>query len=226
MASLLDWVREGETAAVEVDDPIGPVSAAEVSVVGRSRRRRLPWMAVAAICVVGCGVTVWVTLHRPAQSRSPKATHASGFVTYTDTAQHYRISYPRSWQKTTDADGGLVLHVLGRDAVSVREFTLAAPVNTQNVSDMRSVTDAILSAPSAHLTVLESQVVRVGALTGLYYLYYFPAGDQRGVHAHYFLFSEKRMFTLVFQTLPATDFQRLAKTFDVVAETFTVTSGQ
>ena len=71
-----------------------------------------------------------------------------------------------------------------------------------------------------------SQVVRVGALSGVYYLYYFPAGDQRGVHAHYFLFSGKQMFTLVFQALPAADFQRLAKTFDAVAETFTVTSGR
>jgi hypothetical protein len=223
MSTLMDWIREDETPAVEVDDPTAAVST---PVADRSHRRRWPWVVVAAICVVGCGVTAWVTLYRPAQSRSPKAARASDVVTYTDTAKHYRISYPRGWQKTTDADGGIVLHVRGRDAVSVREFTLAAPVNTQNVSDMHSVTDAILSAPSAHLTVLESQVVRVGALTGLYYLYYFPAGDQRGVHAHYFLFSGKQMFTLVFQTLPATDFQRLAKTFDVVAETFTVTSGQ
>jgi hypothetical protein len=223
MSTLTDWIREDETPAVEVDDPTAGVSA---PVADRSHRRRWRWVVVAAICVVGCGVAALVTLHRPPQSRSPKAPHGSSFVTYTDTAKHYRISYPRGWQKTTGADGSVVLHVHGRDAVSVREFTLAAPVNTQNVSDMRSVTDAVLSAPSAHLTVLESQVVRVGALTGLYYLYYFPAGDQRGVHAHYFLFSGKQMFTLVFQTLPATDFQRLAKTFDAVAETFTATSGQ
>ena len=223
MASLMDWIREDEIAAVEVDDPTAEVSA---PVAGRNRRRRWPWVVVAAICVVGCGATAWATLHRSAQSGPPTAPRASGSVTYTDTAKHYRISYPRSWQKTTEADGGLVLHVRGRDAVSVHEFALAAQVNTQNVSDMRSVTDAILSTPNAHLTVLESQVVRIGALSGLYYLYYFPAGGKRGVHAHYFLFSGKQMFTLVFQTLPATEFQPLAKTFDAVAETFTVTSGR
>jgi hypothetical protein len=221
MPSLMDWIREDETAAVEVDDTTADDSAA---IAGRSRRWRWPWVVVAAICVVGCGATAWVTLHRSAQSGPPTPPHASGFVTYTDTAKHYRISYPRGWQKTVEADGGLVLHVRGRDAASVHEFALAAQVNTQNVSDMRSVTDAILSAPTAHLTVLESQVIRVGALSGLYYLYYFPAGDQRGVHAHYFLFNGARMFTLVFQALPAADFQRLAKTFDAVAETFTVTS--
>jgi hypothetical protein len=223
MPSLMDWIREDETAAAEVEDTTADVSAAKA---GRSRRRRWPWIVLVAICVAGCGVTAWVTLHRSAQSAPPTAPRASGFVTYTDTAKHYRISYPRGWQRTTEADGGLVLHVNGRDAVSVHEFVLAAQVNTQNVSDMRSVTDAILSAPNAHLTVLESQVVRVGALSGLYYLYYFPAGDQRGVHAHYFLFSGTRMYTLVFQALPAADFQQLAKTFDAVAETFTVTPGR
>jgi len=224
MPSLMEWIREDAAAGVEVDDTTADIPAARAS---RSRRRRWPWIVIAAICVVGCSVTAWVALHRPAViTHKPAAARAAGFVTYTDTAKHYRISYPRGWQKTTNADGGLVLHVRGRDAVSVHEFALAAQVNTQNVSDMRAVTDAILSAPNAHLTVLESQVVRVAALSGLYYLYYFPAGDQRGVHAHYFLFSGARMFTLVFQTLPATDFQRLAKTFDAVAETFTVTSGR
>src|SRR3954469_5323458 len=98
MASLLDWVREDETSAVEAVDSIADVSAPSA---GRSRRRWWLWVMVAAICVVGCGVTAWVTLHRPAQSRSPRASHTSGFVTYTDTAKHFRISYPRSWQKTT-----------------------------------------------------------------------------------------------------------------------------
>jgi PsbP len=224
MPSLMDWIREDEIAAIEVADTTAGVSAPNA---GRSRRRRWPWIAVAAICVVGCGVTAWVTLHRPAQiTQQPAASRPSGFVTYTDSGGHYRISYPRNWQRASDTDGGVVLHVRGRDAVSIREFTLAKPVDTHNVADMRAVTDAILSVPTAHLTVLESQVVQVGALSGLYYLYYFPAGDQRGVHAHYFLFSGTRMYTLVFQTLPATDFQQLAKTLDAVAETFTVTSNR
>src|SRR5207237_10695321 len=138
----------------------------------------------------------------------------SRYVTYTDAAKNFRISYPPSWHRTTDAQGALDLHVSGRDAVSISEFTLAAEVNTTNVADMRAVTDAVLSAPSAHLTVLASQVVQVGKLTGLYYLYYFPAGAEQGVHAHYFLFSGKQMYTLVFQALPVADFDSLANTFD------------
>jgi hypothetical protein len=233
MSSLTDWIRDVETAVVEVDDTTAAVpDAADVDVVVRHVRRRRGWAAVAAACVVGCGVTAWVALHRPAdakppgsRSAGPVASRPPGFVTYTDAAKHYRISYPGRWRRTTDAERGLVLHVGGRDAVSVREFHLTAPVDTGNVADMRAVTDAILSAPSAHLSVLESQVVRIGRLSGLYYLYYFPAGEQRGVHAHYFLFSGKRMFTLVFQALPVADFQALAKTFDAVSGSFAVTAG-
>jgi hypothetical protein len=223
MVSLTGGIRGDETAAVELDDTTADVSAA---IAARRRRRRWPWLVIAAIGVVGCGATAWVTTHRSAGSAPPTAPRPSGFVTDTDSGNHYQISYPGDWQKTTDADGTLVLHLSGRDAVSVHEFALASQVNTQNVSDMRAVTDAILSAPNAHLTVLESQAVRVGGLSGLYYLYYFPAGAQRGVHAHYFLFSGQRMFTVVFQALPATDFQGLAKTFDAVAQTFTITAGR
>ena len=222
MSPLTEWIREVETVVVDVDDATAAVSPRTV---GRRRHRSWAWAVLAGICVVGCGFTAWVTLGRPAET-GPAATRPAGLVTFADAAKHYRISYPRGWQKTTEADGGVVLHVRGRDAVSISEFTLAAPVDTHNVADMRAVTDAILSAPSAHLTVLESQVVRIGRLSGVYYLYYFPSGRQRGVHAHYFLFSGKQMFTLVFQALPATDFQQLAKTFDAVAETFTVTSGR
>lgn len=219
MPPLAEWIREVEAAAVEIDDST-PAASNQDS--GRGRRRWV-WAVVAAVCVVGCGVTAVVMLQRPAHTKAP-STAPSTFVTYTDTVGGYRISYPSTWQKTTDDQGDLLLHVGAHDAVSVHQFTLKAAVNVQNIADMRAVTDAILSAPGAHLTVLESQLVRIGALTGVYYLYYFPSGNERGVHAHYFLFDGKRMFTLVFQSLPETDFQGLAKTFDAVAESFATTS--
>lgn len=223
MTSLIGWISEDGAAVVEVGDP---APAAFAGIARRPRRWRRAAAIVAVTCVVGSGITAWVMPHRSAQSGRTNTTSTQDLTTYTDAAKHYRISYPREWQATTDAVGGLVLHVRGQNAVSVRELDLAAAVNTQNVADMRAVTDAILSAPKASLTVLDSQQVRIGTLVGLYYLYYFPAGAQRGVHAHYFLFSGTRMFTLVFQTLPVADFEPLAKTFDAVAQSFAVTPGQ
>src|SRR5947209_1100530 len=137
MPSLMDWVREDEMASVEVDDTTADVPAA---IAGPRRRRRWPWIVLAAICVVGCGITAWVTLQRPAQiTQRSTDSRASGFTTYSDMASHYRISYPRNWQKATGADGAVVLHVRGRDAVSIRGFTLAKAVNPQKVADMRAV---------------------------------------------------------------------------------------
>jgi hypothetical protein len=56
-------------------------------------------------------------------------------------------------------------------------------------------------------------------LPGLYYLYSFrdPISGLTGVHSHFFLFKDKAMISLVFQTLPLDDFGRLASLFDRVA---------
>lgn len=214
-------MREIETAAVEEDDTPAAVS---ISAPGRTRRRRWTWAVVTGALVVGCGGITLVALRQPAAPRpSASTTPAAALTTYTDVEKHFRISFPKSWGRTTEPKGGVVLHVSGRSAVSVHEFALAQQVNTKNVSDMRAVTSAILSTPDARLNVLTSRVVRIGRLTGLYYLYSFPSGKQEGVHAHYFLFNGSRMYTLVFQALPATDFQALAKTFDAVAESFVTT---
>src|SRR2546425_701810 len=102
MSPLTDWIREVETVVVDVDDPTAAVSPPTV---GRRRHRPWAWAVLAGICVVGCGPTAWVTLGRPAET-GPAVTRPAAFVTFADAVKHYRISYPRGWQKTTEADGG------------------------------------------------------------------------------------------------------------------------
>ncbi|MDP9403364.1 MAG: hypothetical protein M3P85_08515, partial [Actinomycetota bacterium] len=66
---------------------------------------------------------------------------------------------------------------------------------------------------------------------GYYYLYTFEeevntdAGPRKvqGVHAHYFVFQGRRVVALVFQALPTANFDRLARTFDAMAESFKIT---
>ena len=62
----------------------------------------------------------------------------------------------------------------------------------------------------------------MGGLPGYLYLHPFRdlASGQRGAHAHYFLFRDQTMFTLVFQALPSTSFAGLAPLFDRIANTF------
>lgn len=218
-------VEDPDAAAGE--DEHGQIAAGEPAAEKRPARRltrkRLLVLIVAFVLIACGGVLYAVYGHRHAQPPPVAANVPASYSSYTDAALGYRIAYPGRWRRTTDGQGGLLLQPGGQDAVNVREFTLQRAVDTGNLADMQAVTNAVLSTPDAHLTVLASQQVNVGGLPGIYYLYYFPSGDEQGVHGHYFLFDGNRMFTIVVQALPAADFQQLATTFDTVVQSFTVT---
>lgn len=133
----------------------------------------------------------------------------------------FRVSVPAAWRRTTIPQG-LLLQIAGDNAVSIKRTTLAHEVDATNLAAVRAVTDAALSTPDAHLTILKSEATSLGGLPGIYYLYSFPSGDRQGAHTHYFVFAGRDMFTLVFQALPATDFPVLAGSFDAVVNSFQV----
>ena len=147
-----------------------------------------------------------------------------------DAADGYTLKYPGSWTAvggaTSAGSEGHVLRIEGQNAFSIQTFPLERSVPRPNISDMRAVTDAILSSPSAKLTVLEVRQIEISGLPAIYYLYYFPSGKQRGIHAHYFIFDGTRMDTLIFQVVPASDFSRYASQFDQVVSSFKPTSQQ
>lgn len=142
-------------------------------------------------------------------------------VPYTDPAHGFAIDHPAAWRPEV-IDGGVLLHVAGQDAVSVKRTVLAKPVDAADLEDMRAVTDAVLAAPEAGLDVLQTTPTTLGGLPGVQYLYTFDAAGTRGAHTHWFVFSGSTMFTLVFQALPDTGFAALAPTFDAVAASFRV----
>ncbi len=186
-----------------------------------TRTGRRVALAVTVVPLLGAGL--WTSSSLGA-SRTPEP-HRPGpapLTTYSDTPNGYQVSYPASWSRATDAQGGLVLQAGGQNAVSVRRFTLQETVDTGNIDKIRVVTDAVLNTPEAHLTILASQPVSVAGLDGIYYLYTFPSGQDHGVHAHYFFFRGKDMYSAVFQALPASEFTRLAGTFDTIAQSFVV----
>lgn len=150
-----------------------------------------------------------------------------GLRTLQDSDAGYQLKYPEAWTEvssgeTPTASGmdGHVIRISGENAFSVQTFPLERAVETANVGDMRAVTDAILSSPDAKLTVLDVRQVEMAGLPAIYYLYYFPSGKQRGLHAHYFIFDGARMHTLIFQVVPAIDFADYADEFDRVVASF------
>jgi hypothetical protein len=93
----------------------------------------------------------------------------------------------------------------------------------ENLANIKSVTDgSVASEPTTR--VLKTDAITLNGLIGYYYLYTFkdrPSGLD-GVHAHYFLFKGQRMYSIVFQALPAESFSQLAGLFDQMAESFKV----
>ncbi len=148
-------------------------------------------------------------------------TPTTGQTTLDDTKNGYKLTYANTWSEVPGPGGDEhVIQIAGKNAFSIRTFPLKNRVATANLDDMRAVTDSILSTPGAKLQVIDVRKVEVAGLPAVYYLYYFPDGKQRGVHAHYFVFDGTRMHTFVFQVVPAADFPKYAKAFDQVVASF------
>lgn len=154
------------------------------------------------------------------------AGSVSGVTSLVDRRAGYELSYPRDWTALTpqvnqaQTISSHLIRINPSSAFSVSSFKLEHAVTSTNLADLRAVTDAILSSPNAKLVVLDVREVKVGGLPAVYYLYYFPDGKQRGIHAHYFIFDGRTMDTLVFQVVPESQFVDYAARFDAVVASF------
>lgn len=192
--------------------------------------KAVAWLVTVAIAT-GC---VWIVVLDDSErvDRSPTARTepdpASSFEelkALDDPVAGYHLEYPANWAEVPSAGtpagpDGHVVRIAGENAMSIRTFALERPVAASAVADMRAVTDAILSSPEAQLTVLDVRQTEVAGLPAIYYLYYFPAGSQRGIHAHYFIFDRTKMHALIFQVVPDGDFTDYAEQFDQVVASF------
>ncbi|HEX3827750.1 MAG TPA: PsbP-related protein [Sporichthyaceae bacterium] len=177
------------------------------------------WRATAAITAV-IGVTVTTVVWRVDRTSATTAA-PTGFVHYQDRTDGFSFDHPNSW-RTTTVPGGVLLTISGSNAVSLRRTDLDRPVDTSRLADLRAVTDAVIDSPEAHLGVLKAEATTVGGLPGVYYLYTFGTGADRGAHTHWFAFHGRAMYSLVFQALPDTGFAALAPDFDAVVNSFRV----
>ena len=149
---------------------------------------------------------------------------ASQLVTFRDEVAGFSIKYPRTWEKADiPADGPIRLVLLagGLNGASVRVDRTEVPTTAENLANIKAVTDGIVGT-NASAKVLQQREVTFNGMPGYYYLYTFTDEETgaEGAHGHYFLFKGRKMHSLVFQAIPASDFARLAAVFDQVAETF------
>ena len=197
------------------------------------RRRSVILVALGVVVVAGAVGTAYAVGRRSTPARAGSALHAgttkrssatpSSFVSHHDPDTDFSISYPKTWTEAKQPDGDvrLLLSAGDLDSLLVRVVRLEGPVTQANLGDLRSVTDAIVTG--SEVKILEQRTVTLNGMPGYYYLYTFKdsTSGAQGVHAHYFLFQGRKMNILVFQALPIEHFNRLATTFDQVAESFT-----
>ncbi len=192
----------------------------------KATRGRLPIIVIGGVVVVIVAVVAVVL----STSSSPKkgATTTPGFATFVDQKAGFSMVYPSAWAvaPATDPDVPLLLNIGedGLNTVLVRVTALQGTVNTSNETDIKSVTDAIISGTKVN--VLQQQAIKVDGLLGYYYFYSLPVEPTSGttlVHSHFFIFPQHEMVSIIFQTVDH-DFSGLAHSFDQVIASFRPTT--
>lgn len=212
--------------------------------VNRKAKRQVVVLSVLSIAVVLIGVFGFVlsrgasnkgTAAQSGAASGPTTTRSGGGTTvpptemtsFHDDVTGFTVKYPKSWNRlnvpVADIRTVLLPGFNDKNAVQIRIYPIQTVADQNNIGNFKAVTDAIVFGDQSNKLIQEQLVTLNGKLT-YYYLYTFhdASTNQDGVHAHYFVFEGHRFFSIVFQTLPAEEFNRLAAVYDQVAESFTV----
>jgi hypothetical protein len=190
------------------------------------------WVGVLVLVVVLLGVSAYVIVNALSSSSPPKRPSSSSstanYRKFKDPAGVFEGAYPPTWRSVPTVNRTFVLLAEGPNGASyeVAKTMLTAPVNATNLGAAEKLTNRVVKS-GYHVKLLRApEQVLLGGLPGLLYLYTFtdPATGEEGAHAHYFLFDGKEMITLVFQSLPSSNFLSQASLFTKIASTFHVLS--
>ncbi|MEA2704868.1 MAG: PsbP [Actinomycetota bacterium] len=147
-------------------------------------------------------------------------------TSFKDDATGFSVKYPKEWTKVDSGDPNvpLILSFGQRDGVRVRLERTEVATNAENIANIKAFTDGVVGQNKT-AKVLQQRQVAVDNMPGYYYLYTFvdQQSGAEGVHAHYFLFRGKKLYTVVLQALPSEGFPALAPAFDQVIESIHTT---
>lgn len=148
---------------------------------------------------------------------SSTATPGGEFVRVRDAQAGFSVEYPEGWKSLRDAEGEerLLLTVGGESYFQVKV----------RLVDPSTVEAEIDEALKGLKMITEPRSVTLSGEPAKLYLYYTPVtpeSPEEGVHVHYFVLKDDRLYTLVFQALPAEELNALVPVFDRVAKSFTL----
>lgn len=216
---------------------INPVPQNDGSTPKPSRSRRLLFIGAAVLVAGGLAIPAaifgpqLVGLEKPATeappnpapAAAPNPQNASDPIPLTEFRNDqvgFALSYPASWLqlKTNDPQVLLLASDGPENSFLVRAVELPQSVGQQELPAAKQLTDRIVAANESAQLLVEPQALEVGGLPGYWYFYSFKdeATGQQGAHSHFFLFKDKTMLTLVFQTVPAGNFSASAPVFDQI----------
>lgn len=159
-----------------------------------------------------------------AADRQPTGTDEGALDTFRDGVAGFEIAHPADWSRLESADPQVRLVVTpdGENSALVRVVDLDFDVGEEERSTLRDLTDELVGVSETTRILVGPEEIELAGADGYYYLYSFAdeGSDRQGLHGHYFLFRERRMYALVFQALPEDEFDRLAPVFDAMAESF------
>ncbi|CAN5837726.1 hypothetical protein BH23ACT12_BH23ACT12_24490 [soil metagenome] len=145
----------------------------------------------------------------------------------------YSLELPQNWQffeqQQEDPQIRMVAGEPGtQNNLRVRAVPLPQPVviddNTAEnvIAELQAQFDKYIDDGENVREVIQRQRVRINGIQGWWYLYSFndSAGQEDGIHSHFFMLGGNKMYILVFQVLPASNYANYAGTFDDIIASF------
>jgi hypothetical protein len=200
-------------------------------------RQRL--VVVLGVLIVAGGIFFLANREDPAAVDDGKAAE-DDFATFTDREAGFSVKLPRNWQffeqQQRDPQIRFVAGPPGapQNNLRVRVSPLAQPVvidrNTPDtvLAEFQAQFDKYIDDGENVREVLQRRRVNINGVEGWWYLYSFNdnAGNEEGLHSHFFLLGGNKMFVIVFQALPTAAYEDYAKLFDEIITSFTILEPQ
>lgn len=189
-------------------------------------------LVVLAVVILGAGV-FWFLNRSEDEAATPQEESTEDYATIEDPEAGFSIKLPRDWmffeQDQADPEIRMVVGAPGtQNNLRVRVTALEAPVviNSETpesvIAELQAQFDQYIDQGESVKEVLQRQRVNINGVQGWEYLYTFtdqPTGDD-GIHSHFFLLGGERLYVLVFQVLPASNYEDYARTFDEIITSF------
>lgn len=213
----------------ETDVPSGsaPDSADKIR---KPDRKRL--LFVLAVVVVAAGVLFLANRDDPGPVAKDDSVE---MFPIEDRDDGFAIDLPGNWvfleQEQVDPQIKMVVGEEGtQNNLRVRVSPLPQPVVVDDdtpdtvVAQLQGEFDRYIDNGENVRDVIQRSRVKINGVHGWWYLYSFnnAGGEEEGVHSHFFMLGGDKLYTLVFQVLPATGYSKYAGTFDKMISSFEI----